>query len=143
MLAYRANEVPVGEDQREHIELMRDEAERFNARFGEVLVVPEATSPRSARGACDLQEPEQKMSTTGAGREGTVYVDEEPARSQEVQARGDRLGQRVVARGDKHGIANLIEISPSCAATRQRRSRRSSTAGLRRLQAAVAEEVVD
>ena len=51
VLAYRATEVPVGDDQRQHIELMRDVAERFNARFGDLLVVPTAGTRRSARGS--------------------------------------------------------------------------------------------
>src|SRR6202000_1101668 len=79
VLAYRAHEVPVGEDQREHIELMRDVAENFNRRFGETLVVPEGNIPTVGARVRDLQEPEKKMSTTGGTPKGTVYVDEEPA----------------------------------------------------------------
>ena len=78
VLAYRANEVPVGEDQREHIELMRDVAEAFNKRFGETLVVPEGNIPTVGARVRDLKEPERKMSTTGGTPAGTVYVDEEP-----------------------------------------------------------------
>ena len=66
VLAYRANEVPVGEDQRQHIELMREIARRFNERFGETLVVPEHRIPEVGARIMDLQEPERKMSTTGA-----------------------------------------------------------------------------
>src|SRR4051812_19547351 len=66
VLAYRAHEVPVGEDQREHLELMRDVARRFNARYGEdVLVVPEHRIPEVGARIMDLQEPTRKMSTTG------------------------------------------------------------------------------
>jgi len=68
VLAYRAAEVPVGEDQREHLELMRDVARRFNARFGagrEILVVPEHRIPAVGARIMDLQAPENKMSTTG------------------------------------------------------------------------------
>ena len=70
VLAYRAHEVPVGEDQREHLELMRDAAERFNRRFGETLVVPEARIPEVGARIRDLQDPTRKMSTTGASRAG-------------------------------------------------------------------------
>ena len=70
VLAYRAHEVPVGEDQREHLELMRDVAERFNARFGETLVVPEARIPEVGARIIDLQDPTRKMSTTGGTRAG-------------------------------------------------------------------------
>src|SRR5947207_11613698 len=79
VLAYRADEVPVGEDQREHLELMRDVAKRFNARFGETLVVPEARIPEIGARIMDLQDPSRKMSTTGSTLEGTIYVLDEPA----------------------------------------------------------------
>src|SRR4051794_31208176 len=79
VLVYRADEVPVGEDQREHIELMRDIAKRFNARFGETLVVPEARIPAVGARIMDLQDPTRKMSTSSASVEGTVYVLDEPA----------------------------------------------------------------
>ena len=78
VLAYRAHEVPVGDDQRQHVELMRDVAQRFNARFGELLVVPEHRIPAVGARIMDLQEPERKMSTTGGGPQGTVYVLDEP-----------------------------------------------------------------
>ncbi len=84
VLAYRAQEVPVGEDQREHLELMRDVARRFNARFGdgrEVLVVPEHRIPAVGARIMDLQAPERKMSTTGGTEQGTVLVLDEPGRS--------------------------------------------------------------
>src|SRR3712207_5912741 len=80
VLAYRGDEVPVGEDQREHLELMRDVAERFNSRYGEdILVVPEARIPEVGARVADLQEPDRKMSTTGGTAQGTVYVLDEPA----------------------------------------------------------------
>ena len=78
VLAYRANEVPVGEDQRQHVELMRDVAERFNARFGETLVVPEVAIPEVGARIMDLQFPDSKMSTTGGSPQGTVLVLDEP-----------------------------------------------------------------
>src|SRR5437016_115618 len=78
VLAYRATDVPVGEDQRQHVELMRDVAERFNGRFGETLVVPEARIPEVGARIMDLQYPDRKMSTTGGSPQGTVYVLDEP-----------------------------------------------------------------
>ena len=78
VLAYRAHEVPVGEDQREHLELMRDVAERFNRRFGDLLVVPEARIPSVGARVADLQDPTRKMSTTGSSEQGTVYVLDDP-----------------------------------------------------------------
>src|SRR5271167_1250165 len=83
VLAYRAEEVPVGEDQREDLELMRDVARRFNARFGggeEVLVVPEHRIPEVGARIMDLQDPTSKMSTTSGSEQGTVYVLDEPER---------------------------------------------------------------
>ena len=72
VLAYRADEVPVGEDQRQHIELMRDIAERFNERFGDTLVVPHHRIPDVGGRVMDLQSPEQKMSTTFGSEAGTL-----------------------------------------------------------------------
>ncbi len=70
VLAYRAHEVPVGDDQRQHVELMRDIAQRFNGRFGELLVVPEGRYPTVGARIMDLQTPERKMSTTGGTAQG-------------------------------------------------------------------------
>jgi tryptophanyl-tRNA synthetase len=111
VLAYRAHEVPVGEDQREHLELMRDTAERFNRRFGETLVVPEHRIPTVGARVRDLQEPDRKMSTTGATDAGTVYVLDEPdaIRRKFKRAVADS-GRDVVRADDKPGISNMIEI---------------------------------
>jgi tryptophanyl-tRNA synthetase len=112
VLAYRADEVPVGEDQREHLELMRDVARRFNSRYGEgMLVVPEHRIPKVGARVRDLQEPERKMSTTGGTDQGTVLVLDEP----EVVTRKFRRavtdsGTDIVRAPDKPGISNLIEI---------------------------------
>src|SRR3954452_4661589 len=78
VLAYRAHEVPVGEAQREPLELMRDVASRFNSRFGEVLVVPEQRTPRLGARIGDLQDPARKMSTTAPTDAGTVHVLDDP-----------------------------------------------------------------
>jgi tryptophanyl-tRNA synthetase len=111
VLAYRANEVPVGEDQREHIELMRDAAERFNARYGELLVVPEGRFPTVGARILDLQEPTRKMSTTGGSAQGTVYVMDEPdvVRKKFKRAQTDS-GREIVRAPDKPGVTNLIDI---------------------------------
>ncbi|MGO9750610.1 MAG: tryptophan--tRNA ligase [Solirubrobacteraceae bacterium] len=117
VLAYRADEVPVGEDQREHLELMRDVARRFNARFGgdrEVLVVPEHRIPAIGARIMDLQFPARKMSTTGGSEQGTVYVLDEPKAI--VKKFGSAVtdsGREVRRAVDKPGISNLIEIIAS------------------------------
>jgi tryptophanyl-tRNA synthetase len=111
VLLYRADEVPVGDDQRQHIELMRDVAERFNARFGEILVVPAGVYPQVGARIMDLQSPDKKMSTTGDSPQGTIYVLDEP----EVILRKFRSavtdsGREVVRGPGKEGITNLLEI---------------------------------
>ena len=114
VLAYRAHEVPVGEDQREHLELMRNIAERFNARFGEgILVVPEHRIPHVGARVRDLQEPDRKMSTTGGSAQGTVYLldDDDTIRRKFKRAVTDSDDPPVLRRGDdKPGVTNLIEI---------------------------------
>jgi len=111
VLAYRTNEVPVGDDQRQHIELMRDIAERFNARYGETLVVPEGRYPTVGARIMDLQTPDRKMSTTGATEQGTVYVLDQPeVIARKFAAAVTDSGREVVRAEDKPGISNLIEI---------------------------------
>jgi tryptophanyl-tRNA synthetase len=111
VLAYRAHEVPVGEDQRQHVELMRDVAERFNARFGETLVVPEVRVPEVGARIMDLQFPDRKMSTTGGSEQGTVLVLDEPAIvTKKVRSAVTDSGTEVTRARDKAGISNLIEI---------------------------------
>jgi tryptophanyl-tRNA synthetase len=112
VLAYRAHEVPVGDDQREHLELMRDIARRFNARFGEdILVVPEHRIPDVGARIMDLQEPERKMSTTGGTPEGTVLVLDEPAIvERKIKRAVTDSGSDIVRAPDKPGVTNLIDI---------------------------------
>jgi tryptophanyl-tRNA synthetase len=111
VLAYRTDEVPVGEDQKQHIELMRDIAERFNARFGETFVVPAHRIPELGARIMDLQSPEKKMSTTGATELGTVYVLDEPEQIlRKFKSAVTDSGTDIVRGPDKAGISNLIEI---------------------------------
>jgi tryptophanyl-tRNA synthetase len=114
VLAYRAHEVPVGEDQREHLELMRDVARRFNQRFGggrEVLVVPEHRIPEVGARIMDLQDPRRKMSTTSGSVEGTVYVLDEPeAIAKKLRRAVTDSGAEIVRSPEKPGVSNLIEI---------------------------------
>jgi len=111
VLAYRATEVPVGDDQRQHVELMREIARRFNERFGETFVVPEHKIPAVGARIMDLQEPERKMSTTGGGEAGTLYVLDEPAAIRKKLGSAVTDSGREVVRGeDKPGVTNLIEV---------------------------------
>jgi len=111
VLAYRATEVPVGEDQKQHIELMREIARRFNERFGGDLVEPEHRIPAVGARIMDLQEPERKMSTTGATEAGTLYVLDEPGAIRKKLGSAVTDSGREVRRGeDKPGVTNLIEV---------------------------------
>jgi len=111
VLAYRADTVPVGDDQRQHVELMRDVAQRFNARFGEMLVVPRGVYREVGARIMDLQEPTRKMSTTGGTEQGTVLVLDDPATIERKFKRAvTDSGAEVRRAADKPGISNLIEI---------------------------------
>jgi tryptophanyl-tRNA synthetase len=111
VLAYRAHEVPVGDDQRQHIELMREVARRFNERFGPVLVEPEHRIPEIGARIMDLQDPSRKMSTTGSSEAGTVYVLDEPAAvTKKLKSAVTDSGREVVRGPGKEGVENLIEI---------------------------------
>jgi tryptophanyl-tRNA synthetase len=111
VLAYRANEVPVGDDQRQHVELMRDIAERFNARFGDTLVVPEGRYPEVGARIMDFQDPTSRMSTTASSEQGAVYILDPPeAVAKKVRSAVTDSGSGVVRAADKPGITNLIEV---------------------------------
>jgi tryptophanyl-tRNA synthetase len=111
VLAYRATEVPVGDDQRQHVELMREIARRFNERFGETLVVPEMRIPEVGARIMDLQEPERKMSTTGGTQNGTVLVLDEPdAVRKKFGSAVTDSGREIQRSPEKPGVTNLIDI---------------------------------
>ena len=111
ILLYRTHEVPVGEDQRQHVELSREVARRFNATYGEVFVEPEAVIPETGARIMDLQNPETKMSTTSENEAGRVYIDDEPeAIVRKIKRAQTDSGSDVVRAPDKAGITNLIAI---------------------------------
>ena len=111
VLAYKATEVPVGDDQRQHVELMREIARRFNERFGETLVVPEFRIPEVGARIMDLQEPERKMSTTSASDAGTIGVLEDPGAIAKKFGRAiTDSGNEIASSPEKPGITNLIDI---------------------------------
>jgi len=111
ILAYKTDEVPVGDDQRQHLELSREIARRFNATYGDVLVEPAHRIPVVGARIMDLQDPSTKMSTTYGSDAGLVYVDDEPdaIRAKLKRAQTDS-GREVVRAPDKAGVSNLIEI---------------------------------
>jgi tryptophanyl-tRNA synthetase len=112
VLAYRADEVPVGDDQRQHLELTRDIAIRFNATYGDVLTVPEHKIPEVGARIMDLQDPTRKMSTSSSEERGRIYVDdEEKAIVKKIKSAVTDSGSEVRrGEGGKDGIANLIDI---------------------------------
>jgi len=111
VLAYRATEVPVGDDQRQHVELMREIARRFNERFGETLVVPDLRVPEIGARIMDLQEPERKMSTTVGTEGGTVLVLDQPdAIRKKFGSAVTDSGREVRRAAEKPGITNLIDV---------------------------------
>ena len=112
ILLYQTDVVPVGDDQRQHIELTRDVAERFNARFGETFRIPEGRIPETGARIMDLQEPERKMSTTDGTPQGTVLIGDPPdVVHKKVRSAVTDSGRDVVHDpGQKPGISNLIEI---------------------------------
>jgi tryptophanyl-tRNA synthetase len=111
ILLYQTDQVPIGDDQRQHLELARDIAERFNTRFGETFKLPEGVYPEVGARIMDLQDPEKKMSTTGGTPQGTVLLLDPPdtIRKKFKTAVTDS-GREVRRAPDKPGIANLIDI---------------------------------
>jgi len=112
IVLYDADEVPVGEDQRQHIEITRDIAIRFNSRFGDTLVVPEAVTPRAGARVMDLQEPTSKMSKSGDSDAGCVFMLDTPAAIEKKFKRAVTDSENEV-RYDiaaKPGVSNLLDI---------------------------------
>jgi tryptophanyl-tRNA synthetase len=111
ILLYQTDIVPIGDDQRQHLELARDIAERFNSRFGETFVVPQGVYPEVGARIMDLQEPTKKMSTTGGTEQGTVVLMDEPGVIRRKFKTAVTDSGREVRRGDdKPGLTNLIDI---------------------------------
>jgi tryptophanyl-tRNA synthetase len=144
VLAYRATEVPVGDDQRQHVELMREIARRFNARFGETLVVPELVIPEVGARIMDLQEPERKMSTTGGTEQGTVLVLDEPETiRKKFRSAVTDSGREIGRSPNKPGITNLIDIfSVACGTDQKEVEREFEGSGYGDFKQAVGEAVV-
>ena len=111
ILLYQTDIVPVGTDQRQHIELTRDVAERFNSRYGETFTLPRGVYPEVGAKITDLQEPEKKMSTTGGTENGTVYLlDPADEIHRKFKIAVTDSGREIRHTEDKPGVSNLIEI---------------------------------
>jgi tryptophanyl-tRNA synthetase len=119
ILLYDAEAVPVGEDQRQHVEITRDIALRFNGRFGETFVVPKVVTPRAGAKVTDLQEPTAKMSKSASGESGIIFLLDEPAVVMKKFKRAvtDSDGEVRFNRVEKPGVSNLLEILAACRGT--------------------------
>lgn len=112
ILIYQAHQVPVGEDQRQHVELTRDLAQRFNGRYGETFVLPEAYILKEAAKIYDLQNPTVKMSKSASGTKGIIWLMDEPKVSAK-KFRSAVTDTDTVIRYDpeaKPGVSNLLTI---------------------------------
>src|SRR6186997_25264 len=111
ILLYQTDIVPVGDDQRQHVELARDIAQRFNSRFGETFKVPKGVFPEVGARIMDLQEPTKKMSTTGGTPQGTIgLLDPPDVVRKKFRSAVTDSGREVQRGDDKPGVSNLIDI---------------------------------
>ena len=119
ILLYDANEVPVGDDQRQHIEITRDIATRFNHRFGETFVIPKSVTPPSGARVMDLLNPTSKMSKSGDEDTGVIYLLDDPAKIEKKFKRAvtDSETEVVFDRERKPGVSNLLEILAAATGT--------------------------
>lgn len=119
ILLYDADEVPVGEDQRQHIEITRDIAVRFNHRFGDTFVLPKAVHPKAGARVMDLQDPTSKMSKSAETENGIVYLLDENSVIEKKFKRAVTDSDGVVAydRANKPGVSNLLDILSAATGT--------------------------
>jgi tryptophanyl-tRNA synthetase len=112
ILLYDANEVPVGEDQRQHIEITRDIAIRFNHRFGDTFVIPKAVHPKTGARVMDLQDPTSKMSKSATTDNGIIFLLDDNSTIEKKFKRAVTDSDGVVAydRENKPGVSNLLDI---------------------------------
>jgi len=111
ILLYNAHRVPVGADQRQHLELCRDLAERFNHTFSETFNIPEAFIPETGARIMSLQEPDRKMSKSDTREGATLFLLDEPAvLRRKIMSAVTDSGSEIVARDDKPGVSNLLQL---------------------------------
>jgi tryptophanyl-tRNA synthetase len=111
ILLYQADEVPIGDDQRQHVELARDIAQRFNHRYGETFTVPKPTFPEVGARIMDLAQAEKKMSKSAASLQGVLLLSEDEAATRKKVLRAvTDSGSEIRAAPDKPGITNLLNI---------------------------------
>ena len=146
ILLYQTDLVPIGDDQRQHLELARDVAERFNSRFGETFRVPDGKFPEIGGRIMDLQEPTNKMSTTLSSEQGAVYIADPPdAIRKKFKSAVTDSGREVrYDPKEKPGVSNLLEImSVATGESIEALEQRFAGAGYGDFKAAVGESVVE
>ncbi len=146
ILLYDTEEVPVGDDQRQHVELTRDIAIRFNSRFGETFAVPKATFPKVGARVMDLQDPTRKMSKSDESPQGTILVLDPPAVvTKKIKTAVTDSGSDIRHDpGEKPGISNLLDLySAATGRTLPQAEADFTGAGYGAFKAAVAEAVVE
>jgi tryptophanyl-tRNA synthetase len=145
ILLYQTDKVPIGDDQRQHLELARDIAARFNARYGETFKLPEGIYPEVGARIMDLQEPTKKMATTGGTAQGTVgLLDPPDVLAKKFKTAVTDSGREVhYDPQGKPGVSNLIEImSVATGETIESIEARYDGAGYGQFKDAVAEAVI-
>jgi len=144
ILLYQADSVPIGDDQRQHLELARDIAERFNMRYGETFVVPKGIYPTVGARIMDLQDPLGKMGKTGSSESGTIRILDEPdVIRRKLRSAVTDSGTEVRRAPDKPGVTNLIDIySVATGETPEQIEGRYDGTGYGQFKADVAEAVV-
>jgi tryptophanyl-tRNA synthetase len=144
ILLYQTDKVPIGDDQRQHLELTRNLAERFNSRYGETFKLPEGIYPEVGARVMDLQEPDRKMSTTGGTPQGTIgLLDPPDTVRRKVRSAVTDSGNEVRRREDKPGITNLIDMmAVATGSTPEEIEARFDGTGYGRFKEEVAEAVV-
>ncbi len=112
-MLYDTDEVPVGEDQRQHVEITRDIAIRFNHRYGDTFVVPKSVHPKAGARVMDLQDPASKMSKSSGTDAGLIYLTDEPAAIMKKFKRAvtDSDNEVRYDRETKPGVSNLLDIN--------------------------------
>jgi len=112
ILLYQANQVPVGEDQRQHIELTRDLAGRFNHQYGQTFVIPEGFILKAGAKIYDLQDPSSKMSKSAESLSGLIEILDEPAvNTKKIKSAVTDTGREIIFDSEtKPGISNLLTI---------------------------------
>jgi len=146
ILLYQTDLVPIGDDQRQHLELARDIAERFNFRYGETFKVPDGQFPQVGGRIMDLQEPTNKMSTTLSSEMGAVYINDSPdvIRKKFKSAVTDSGREVRYDPAEKPGVSNLLEVmSVATGETIDELTRRFADAGYGDFKEAVGESVVE